>query len=101
LPKVAGVVIGLCVLSGLFFLQLSEKALCAEIVPTPRGGAAFFVQPGAPELLARIAATPSGDVYFFYPYISMLSFLVGREQVSKYDSFMPDTPYPRSIGTLV
>ena len=65
---VAGVVIGLCVSSALYFLRISQEALRAEIVPTPRGGVAFFGQPGAPELLARIAATPSGDAYFFYPY---------------------------------
>src|SRR5215472_9913634 len=34
-------------------------------------------------------ATPPRDSYFFYPSLSMLSFLTGREQVSKYDLFMP------------
>ena len=51
-------------------------------------------QPGVPELLARIAATPSGDAYFFYPYLSMLPFLTAREQVSKYDIFMPGYTLP-------
>ena len=91
---VAGVVIGLCVSSALYFLQISHEALRGKIVPTPRGGVAFFGQPGAPELLARIAATPSGDAYFFYPYLSMLSFLAAREQVSKYDLFMPGYTLP-------
>ena len=50
---VAGVVIGLCVPSALYFLRISQEALRAEIVPTPRGGVAFFGQPGAPQLLAQ------------------------------------------------
>jgi hypothetical protein len=50
--------------------------------------------PGVPELLARIAATPSGDAYFFYPYLPMLPFLAAREQVSKYDIFIPGYTLP-------
>jgi hypothetical protein len=91
---IAGVVIGFCVSSALSFLRLSQEALRGEIVSTPRGGMAFFVLPGLPELLARIAATPSGDAYFFYPTLSMLSFLTAREQVSKYDLFMPGYTLP-------
>jgi hypothetical protein len=44
-------------------------------------------------LLARIAATPSGDPYFFY-YVPLLPFLAAREQVSKYDTFMPGYTLP-------
>jgi hypothetical protein len=75
-------------------LWMSQVALHADIVPTQRGDVALFVQPGAAELLARIAATPSGDAYFFYPYISMLPFLAARQQVSKYDVFMPGYTLP-------
>src|SRR5262249_32902107 len=85
---VAGVVIGLCTVSALFFLRISQDALRAQIVQTPRGGVAFFGQPGVDNLLPRIVATPSRDVYFFYPFASMLPFLTAREQVSKYDVFM-------------
>ena len=91
---VAGAVIGLCVLFALHFLRLSQEALRAEVVRTPRGSAAFFGQPGASQLLARIAATPSGDAYFFYPLESMLPFLTGREQVSRYDLFAPGYTLP-------
>ena len=91
---VAGVVIGLCVPSTIYFLRISQEALRANVVPTPRGGVAFFDQPGAPELLARIAATPSGDAYFFYPLEAILPFLAAREQVSKYDVFMPGYTLP-------
>jgi hypothetical protein len=86
---VAGVAIGYCAVSVLYFLRTSQQALRAEIVPTPRGGVAFFGEPGLPELLARIAATPSEDAYFFYPYIPMLAFLTAREQVSKFQVFVP------------
>ena len=91
---VAGVVIGLCATSVLYFLRISQEALRGEIVPTPRGSVALFGQPGVPELLARIAATPSGDAYFFYPYLPMLPFLAAREQVSKYDVFIPGYTLP-------
>jgi hypothetical protein len=75
-------------------LRISQEALHAEIVPTPRGGVKFFGQPGVPELLARIAATPSGDAYFFYPFLPMLPFLAAREQVSKYDVLVPGYTSP-------
>ena len=91
---VAGVVIGLCATSVLYFLRISQEALRGEIVPTPRGSVAIFGAPGVSELLARIAATPSGDAYFFYPYLPMLPFLTAREQVSKYDFFMPGFTLP-------
>jgi hypothetical protein len=94
LAVVAGVVIGLCALSVLLFLRISQEALRAESVPTPRGSAALIGQLGVPELLARIAATPSGDAYFFYPYASMLPFLAAREQVSKYDVLVPEYTMP-------
>lgn len=89
---IAGVVIGLCAPSALFYLRISQHAFRAEIVPTQRGGVSFIgsLGTGAPELLARIAATPSADAYFFYfPSASMLPFLAAREQVSKYDVFLP------------
>jgi hypothetical protein len=91
---VAGVVIGLCVPPAFNFFWMSQQALRAEIVPTPRGGAKIFAQPGAPQLLTRIAATPFGDAYFFYPLVSMLPFLAAREQVSKYDVFVPGYTLP-------
>jgi hypothetical protein len=93
---VAGVVIGLCISSVLYFLQISQQALHGKIAPTPRGSV-IFTGPGAPklpELLMRIAATPSGDAYFFYPYLPMLPFLTAHEQVSKYDLFMPGYTLP-------
>ena len=45
-------------------------------------------------MLVLIAATPSGDAYFFYPTLSMLSFLTAREQVSRYDLFLPGYTLP-------
>ena len=96
---VAGVVIGLSARTALDLLWISQlAALRGEIVPTPRGGVVFVGQAGAPELLARIAATPSGDAYFFYPFLSMLPFLAGREQLSKYDFFFPGLTLPVPIS---
>jgi hypothetical protein len=73
-----------------FFLRLSENALRAELVPTARGGVAFVgIETGTPELLSRIAATPPEDACFFCPFIPLLPFLTAREQVSRYDLFLP------------
>ncbi len=47
-----------------------------------------------PALLARIATTPPEDAYFFYPYMPMLSFLSARQQVSKYEIFVPGYTSP-------
>jgi hypothetical protein len=92
---VAGIVIGVGASSILYFLRISEEALRAEIVRTPRGVMTFLGQePGVPQLLARIAETPSSDAYFFYPYLSILPFVTSREQVSKYDVFMPGFTLP-------
>ena len=92
---VAVVVIGLVISSILYFLQISKEALRAEIVRTPRGVMTFLEQPpGLPKLLARIAETPSSDAYFFYPYLSILPFITAREQVSKYDQFLPEYTLP-------
>jgi hypothetical protein len=86
---IAGIVIGFGISTGLKFLQTSQEVMRMKIVPTPRGSVALFGAPGISELLARIAATPSEDSYFFYPSLSILSFLTAREQVSKYDLFIP------------
>jgi hypothetical protein len=90
----ASLVIGFCAPNVVYFAWLSKKALNEEIVPTPRGRVAFYKQPGAAELLALIATTPASDAYFFYPLDSMLSFLSAREQVSKYDLFLPEYTTP-------
>src|SRR5262249_46062974 len=73
---VTGVLIGLCATFAFHFVRISQNALRAEVVPTPRGKAAIVGSgTGARKLLVRIAATPPGDAYFFYPFESMLQFL--------------------------
>ena len=94
----AAVMIGLCAPSAYHFQKLARRALGAQIVSTPRGDVApigpYAGRQGIPELLARIAAAPSGGDYFFYPYDAMLPFLSAREQVSKYDAFVPHYTTP-------
>jgi hypothetical protein len=92
----AGLVIGLCAPSAIYFARISQEALRIEIVPTPRGGVTIFgpLGAGGPELVARIAAAPPEETYFFYPYILMLPFLTAREQMSKYDVFLPGHTLP-------
>jgi hypothetical protein len=93
IAPIAGVVIGLFVSSALYYLHWCQEALRGHFVQTPRGGVTTL-EPATSELLARIATTPLGDAYFFYPWLSMLSFLSGREQVSKYDIFLPGYTTP-------
>jgi hypothetical protein len=90
----AAAAIGLCVASGNSLLSKSEEAMRQEITPTPRGAAAFMWQPEVSELVSTIAATSPQDAYFFYPYLPMLPFLTAREQVSKYDIFIPNYTLP-------
>jgi hypothetical protein len=45
-------------------------------------------------MLTRLAAMPPGDGYFFYPYMPLMSFLSGHEQVSKHDLFTPGYTLP-------
>jgi hypothetical protein len=91
---VVAVAVGLGAPSARVFSWTAQKALHAEIVPTPRGGVAFMRTPGAREMLARIAATPSGDGYFFYPYMPILPFLAAREHVAKNDILLPEFNLP-------
>jgi hypothetical protein len=71
----------------------SEKALHGDIVSMPRGDVSFRY-PGAPGLASWIAATSPEDAYFFYPYDTILPFLTARQQVSKYDLFVPSYTTP-------
>ena len=86
----AAVVILLCMPSAIAFAILARTAYQTPIVQTPRGGASFlFFTNGMPKTLPIIARTPPQDAFFFYPHIPVLSFLSGREHVSKYDIFLP------------
>jgi hypothetical protein len=91
---VAGIAIGFFAPAALFFVWMSKEVIHSEMVPTSRGDVALFGRPEAAKLVARIAATPSEDAYFFYPSLSMLVFLTAREQVSKYDYFVPGYTSP-------
>ena len=90
----AAALIALCLPSFRIVQGRARQLLATEIVSTPRGGVRpfdqFTAQRGLSELRAAIAATPPGDAYFFYPYDGMLPFLTGREQVSRYDIFVPE-----------
>jgi hypothetical protein len=91
----AALVIVLSIPSVRAFSSFARTALHGELVATPRGHAKFpFFHDGARELMARIAAAQALDPYFFYPGLAMLPFLTAREQVSKYDVFVPGYTSP-------
>ena len=89
---VAGVVIGLCAVSALFFLRISQDALRAKIVPTPRGGVAFLDSQGRTACChasRRRHGMFTSSIHCFHAAIPDCA-----EQVSKYDVFMPGYTLP-------
>ncbi len=52
-------------------------------------GAVAFRETNVAAAVTRLAAEPGGERVFFYPYMPMLPYLAGRQQVSKYDVFLP------------
>jgi len=73
----------------------AQRALSAEVVPTPRGGVSLpNGDDGTREIIRRIAAAPPEDAFFFYPYVPMLIFLSGREHVARYNIFVPGYTLP-------
>jgi hypothetical protein len=86
--------ITLCLPSVLAYGFMAHKSLHPKLTPTPRGAVALIGQTGAAGMLVRLAAMPPGATYFFYPYMPLMSFLTGREQVSKYDLFAPGYTLP-------
>ena len=90
----AAAAISLSVLSTISSLRRAQAVLDRGVVLTQRGGITLIGLAGAGEMLARIDATPPGDAYFFYPYMPMLPFLTRREQVGKYDIFIPGYTLP-------
>ena len=63
---------------------------------TPRGGVTFWrgITEGTAQATAWLSELPAGDKFFFYPYLQMLPFLLDRQQVSKYDLFIPGYTTP-------
>ena len=65
-----------------------------QVVSTPGGSVAVLDWRKKSKLIAQIAASPAEDKYFFYPYDAMLPFLTKRQQVSRYDIFVPEYTLP-------
>ena len=89
----AALVICLSIPSVVVFSSVAYTSLRGDVIATPRGRVTLFNN-GTPQLIARIATTPSSDRYFFSPFLPMLPFLTAREQVSKYDTFVPGYTTP-------
>ncbi len=67
---------------------LEAQARTGAPTSTARGEAMFAnTDPAA--LIMRLAAEPAEEHVFFYPYMPMLPYLTGRQQVSRYDLFTP------------
>jgi hypothetical protein len=97
-PIVAAILLEVLILlflpSVLTYRFVAHAALHPPLTQTPRGAVALIGQPGAADMLERVAGMPPGGSYFFYPYLPLMSFLTGREQVSKYDIFTPGYTLP-------
>ena len=74
---------------GLIVLRAPVTATAAGPI-SPIGGARI----GSPELFRFIASTSPEDKFLFYPYIPLIPFLAQRQQVTKYDLFVPDYTTP-------
>ncbi len=83
-----------CLPSALAFWVIAENVRLAPVTETPRGRISLVAPRDAAGMLTQIAAIPARDPIFFYPYMPLMSFLTGREQVSKYDLFTPDYTLP-------
>ena len=66
-----------------------QVAMPAAVQTATARGAAKFREDGAAAVVTRLAAEPGSERVFFYPYMPMLPYLTGRQQVSKYDVFLP------------
>lgn len=71
------------------FASIVLAASDVQPVTTTKGSVAFIFNNDIPELLPHIAKTSPHDGFFFYPYMPLLTFLVARDHVSKYDVFVP------------
>lgn len=61
-------------------------------------GAFAFREANAAAAVTRLAEEPGGERVFFYPYMPMSPYLAGRQQVSKYDVFLPFYTTDRQYG---
>jgi hypothetical protein len=93
---VALLAVAYCLPTSLAYLKISEASLRAESVRIARGRVSFLPngEQGTKELVAFIANTPIEDSLFFYPYSPLLPFLTERQQISKYDIFIPEYTSP-------
>jgi hypothetical protein len=93
-PAVAVIVI--CLHFARAYTWEIQRALRADVVSTPRGEVTYsrYIVSGTGEAITWLAAAPPHDGYFFYPYMEMLPFLVARQQVSRYDQFIPEYTTP-------
>jgi hypothetical protein len=89
-----GILAGLLARKLLLVLWIAQFTSSLAVTPTPRGGLAIFGLDGASQMLARISALPPGDRWFFYPFIPLMPFLSGREDVAKYDVLAPGYSLP-------
>ena len=90
--------LALCLPGGLSFAQAAREALRAPVSPTAAGPISFIGDPDAPAAFAMIDKTPRVDGFLFYPYMPLASFIAQREQVSKYDVFLPGYTPPNQYA---
>jgi len=85
------ILLGVCAPPAIAFATVARAALGAPTMVTPRGKVTLMFSEfrGLPELLPVIAAAPPSDGFFFYPQMPLVSFLTGREHVSKVEYFIP------------
>lgn len=73
------------------FMHSTLTAMHAPVFKTNAGSISLLgdEQNGGEEIFRFIESTPSSDRFLFYPYLPMIPYLTGRQQVSKIDLFTP------------
>lgn len=78
------------------FIHQGLKAICAPVVTTPVGSVSLLgnEKHGGGEVFNFLATLPGNAQIFFYPYMPLLPYLTDRQQVSRFDIFIPDYTPP-------
>ena len=73
------------------FMHSALTAIHAPVFETTAGSISLLgsEQNGGKEIFRFIESTPPSDSFLFYPYLPMMPYLTGRQQVSKLDLFEP------------
>jgi hypothetical protein len=100
---VSAIVIGLCVIAVVYATKrrMDVVAEPLETIATARGSVVRRAGPWTTDfaqLMATLDHVPAADPIFSYPYLPMLPYLAGREQVAALDVIVPGYTTPQQFS---